>query len=202
MQIKKISKKANSRLFSVIEKIRLPESKRSQHEIVGFVIIVIIVSVIGLILLSFGIGKDTPRQTSAEISHFLQSSMYHTSSCAINFIPQYKDVEDLIKLCYNGQRCLDGKDTCEVLNLTLKNLIESGFDIDSSGVNKAYKMKIYYVNSDSDSLDVDQVADDEILVLNGGVFEKCSSKLGASTPLASGFISGIIEVELEICKGE
>jgi len=197
MQIKKVNKKANSRLCSVFERLRLPESKRSQHEIVGFVIIVVIVSVIGLILLSFGIGRDTPKQTSAEISHFLQSSMYHTTDCAINYIPQYKDVEDLIKLCYNGQRCLDERDACEVLNLTLQDLIESGFDIDENGINKAYKIKIYHTDSDST-----QIADDNILILEGGVFDKCSTKLGASTVIASGFISGIIKVELEICKGE
>lgn len=182
-------------MCSAIKKIRLPESKRSQHEIVGFVIIVVIVSVVGLILLSFNLGKDPAKQTSAEISHFLQSSMYHTSSCAINFVPQYKDVEDLIKLCYNGQRCLDGRDTCDVLNSTMQDLIERGFDIDPSGVNKAYKMKIYYTDQNAGQ------SDDIILVLNGGVYEKCSTKIGASTPLASGFISGIIEVELDICKG-
>lgn len=170
-------------------------SKKAQHEIVGFVIIVVIVSVVGLILLSFNIGREAPKQTSAEISHFLQSSMYHTSSCAINYIPQYKDIEDLIKLCYNGQRCLDGKDACDVLNSTLKELIENGFDISESGINKAYKMNIYYTTQDTDQ------ADDTILILNGGVFERCSTKIGASTALASGFISGIIEVELEICKG-
>ncbi|MEN9626595.1 MAG: hypothetical protein RL557_923 [archaeon] len=76
-------------------------NKQGQHEIAGFVIIVLIVSVIGVIFLSIAFSKSTvSEQHSAEISHLLSSSMYVTSSCAINYVPQYRDMQDLIKECY------------------------------------------------------------------------------------------------------
>ncbi len=86
-------------------------NKRSQHEIVGFVIIVLIVSIIGVIFLSIAFSKSSvSEQHSAEISHLLGASMYVTSSCAINYVPQYRDMQDLIKECYKDseRECFAG----------------------------------------------------------------------------------------------
>jgi len=170
----------------------LKKSKKAQHEIVGFVIIIIIVSIIGLIFLSFMIGRGEVKKTSAEVSNFLEASMYYTTDCAINFIPQYQDIQDLIKSCYENKRCLDKKNACEVLNETLRNIIDQSLKVDEQGVNKAYKLKIYYKEED--------VLDD-ILSLENGNFNGCSSQIGGSYSIASGLSSGIINLELEVCKG-
>jgi len=73
--------------------------KKAQNEIVGFVLIIVIVSVIGVIFLSLMIGRGEPiRQDSVQISNLLASSMYYTSDCAVNYIPNYKDGQDLINV--------------------------------------------------------------------------------------------------------
>ena len=87
-------------------------SKKAQHEIAGFVLIVLVVSVIGVIFLSLSFNKgEVNEQRSVEVSNLLESTMYSTSNCAINYIPQYRDIQDLIKECYkdktgNHRTCL------------------------------------------------------------------------------------------------
>jgi len=101
----------------------LADSKRSQQEILGFVLIVVLVTIIGLVFLSFSIGKDRPKkQTSAEISNLLEAVMYYTTDCAINYVPQYREIQDLMKDCYNdpSQRCLSGNISCDVKDAKTK----------------------------------------------------------------------------------
>jgi len=72
-------------------------NKRAQQEMVGFVLIVILVTIIGLILLTVFINKKETR-TTAEVSNLLQAVMYYTSDCySQNNEP--KEVEDLINEC-------------------------------------------------------------------------------------------------------
>ena len=89
-------------------------SKKGQHEIAGFVLIVLIVSIIGVVFLSIAFAKGTSEQNSFEVSNLLESSMYATTGCAINYVPQYRDIQDLIKECYKDQsgnyrECLDSR---------------------------------------------------------------------------------------------
>lgn len=87
---------------------------KAQQEMVGFVLIVILVTIIGFIfLLIFMTKKDnTP---TAEVSNLLQAVMYYTSDCySQNNEP--KEVEDLInicsktpeKICYVAPTCTEG----------------------------------------------------------------------------------------------
>ncbi len=172
------------------------KSQKAQHEIVGFVLIVVIVSIIGLIFLSLSLGKgDGVKQTSMEISNLLESSMYYTTDCAVSFIPQYKSGQDLIKACYKNEKCLNEKMACDALEENMKKIIDDSLDVCADCVNKAYKLNIYYKPLDSD------VQDDEILVLEKGVFLNCSSKFGGSHSIHMSSISaGIINIELEVCR--
>src|SRR3989338_1130900 len=146
--------------------------RKGQHEIVGFVLIVLLVSVIGVVFLSIALNKGSaiePR--SAEISNFLSSMMYTTTDCAINYVPQYRDMQDLIKECYkdslgNKRSCLDGRNVCKVLEENLINLI-----------------------------------DKSIINLNKGSFKNCSSVAGSGHSLpVSSLGGGTIDVKLSICK--
>jgi len=175
------------------------KNKKAQQEIIGFVLIIIIVSIIGVIFLSLSIGRgESSKQTSIEVSNLLEASMYYTTDCAVGFIPQYKDGQDLIKSCWNDDECLDGRLACEVLNETLKEIIHQALEIcddKNKCVNKAYKMNIYY-----SSLDL-ELPDEEILKFQEGVFEKCKTSFGGShlIPLSS-LDAGTINIELEVCK--
>jgi hypothetical protein len=175
------------------------KSRNAQQEILGFVLIVVLVTIIGVVFLSFSIGKSRPtKQTSAEISNLLEASMYHTTSCAVNYVPQYREVQDLIKECYKNpeQQCLNGKGVCHVLESTLKDLIDQSLNVAEDAPNKAYNLKIYYNSLDSLNETID------ILLLQEGVFKNCSSKPGGSHSIAVTLSSGAINTELEVCRGE
>ena len=171
---------------------------RAQHEIAGFVLIVLIVSVIGVVFLSITLGTPkNNRQTSIEVSNLLEASMYHTTDCAINYIPQYRDIQDLIKECYKDQTgnfrdCLGGGDVCKSLEDNLKKVVDKGLMIGENSPNKAYKVDIYF------SAD-DETPNEEILSFSEGNFANCTSIVGGNhlTPVSS---FGFGETELLVCK--
>ena len=92
--------------------MKMVKSKRSQHEIAGFVLIVVLVTIIGLVfLILFANNNSSGKRDSIEISNLLEASMYYTTDCAINYIPNYENLQDLIKTCYNDpdQDCVAEK---------------------------------------------------------------------------------------------
>ena len=176
-------------------------NNKSQHEIAGFVLIVLVVSIIGVIFLSFALGGgETNRQTSIEISNLLEASMYSTTDCAINYIPQYRDMQDLIKDCYKDQtgnfrECLDGTAVCQVLEDSLQTIVEQGLLIGEDSVNKAYTLDIYFTFGDEIN------PNEEILSFSNGDFSACSSIVGGGHSISAGsFGFGLIEIELIVCK--
>lgn len=186
------SKHSNSRSEFLFNK-NILNSKHSQHEIVGFTLIVIIVSIIGLIFLSFSIGRgEKIEKTSVEISDFLQSSLYYTTECSNGDVPNYKDMQGLIKSCYKNEDCFGGRNSCEVLNETISKIIRESFQVSEVSRNKAYKLNMYYK-------DLHIKDAEEILKIEEGVFEKCSSRAGASQAIFMG--AGNINIELDICYG-
>jgi len=172
------------------------KSQKAQHETMGFVLIVVVVSIIGLVFLSLSLGRgDVGEQTSIEISNLLESSMYYTTDCAVSFIPQYKSGQDLVKSCYRNEKCLNEKMACNILEKTMKGVIDDSLDVCEDCVNKAYKLNIYYKPLNS------EVQNDEILVLENGVFSNCSSKFGGSHSIhMSSINAGIINIELDVCR--
>jgi len=183
-----------------MKKIKM-KGEKAQHEIAGFVLIVLVVSVVGMVFFTLSFGKgDISRQTSLEVSHLLGASMHHTSKCAMGYIPNYRDLQTLIKDCRkekigNPVRCLDEKSVCEVLENELKDLIDKGFNVHEDSPNKAYKLEIYYSGGDD-------VPKEGILNFEEGNFGNCSSVVGGDHPIpASSFESGNIETELVLCKG-
>jgi hypothetical protein len=174
------------------------KQKKAQNEIVGFVLIIIIVSVMGLIFLSFMIGRGEPiAQDSVKISNLLSASIYYTSDCAINYIPNYKDGQDLIKSCWNNERCLDERMACEALNSTMKSLIGESLDVNPQVSNKAYELIIYYKDL------AGELPQDVILELNEGNYSRCGSEIGGSHSIAiGGMTPGLINIELSVCRGE
>ena len=174
------------------------KNNHAQNEIVGFVLIIIIVSVIGMVFLSFMIGRGEPiTQGSVQISNLLASSVYYTSDCAVNYVPNYKDGQDLIKSCWNNEICLDDRMACEALNSTMKKIIGDSLDVSSDISNKAYELIIYYKDLGG------ELPPEIILESNGGKYENCSSEIGGSHSIAIGGISpGLINIDLSVCRGE
>ncbi len=121
-------------------------NKRGQEELVGFVVIVVLVAIIFLVLLAIFIRKPgtESKQESIEIYQFLEGAMKQTSECAISYEPNYLEVGELIEGCYDGKRCLDGEDTCKILNYTFVSLIDSSWNVGSDFPIKGYVFNSSY----------------------------------------------------------
>lgn len=177
------------------------KNRKAQHEIVGFVLIVLVVSVVGVIFLAITLGSPEPeRQNSVEVSNLLEATMYHTTSCAVNYIPQYRSVQDLVKECYkdrsgNSRTCLDGTNVCEQLQTDLTTILGGSLNVGENGVNRGYNIDVYFASDDQD------VSNDLILQFDEGSFLNCSAIVGGGHPIpVSSFGFGRIETELKVCK--
>lgn len=129
-------------------------SKIAQSEAVGFVIIILIVIVIGVVF--FGIFLRQNKGTVAEdtrIPYFLTASFnYKTSeSCYKDSEPFYRSLGELAEDCYNqkggamtGVTCSQGKQPCDVLNETYSKML---LRFAPAGVVSYYKMSFTYNSS-------------------------------------------------------
>jgi len=119
--------------------------RKGQEEMVGFVMIIVLVSVIALVFLVISIRKPTEMRTSKEVESFLHSALLFTSSCQSSSERVY-DFKDLIEACLKNERCLDEENSCDVLNNTASELIETSFSVGENARYKAYNFKIYEEN--------------------------------------------------------
>lgn len=129
-------------------------SKKAQEEMMGFVLIVILVSIAGVIFLGIFLrsgGDEDIGQKSSKLYSLIGGLSQITTSCEI---PQSNliNVRDLIRECINGNVCTacqgetcgntDG--ACEVLENTLKKAMESSYVVTDKSYTKYYNLSIYY----------------------------------------------------------
>ena len=101
-------------------------NKKAQEEMIGFVLIVVLVSVIALIFLAISIRKTDGEIENKEIEKFLHASLLFSIECKED---RNYDFKDLIKACYNNEQCLDGDNPCDLLDKTALELVENSFKI-------------------------------------------------------------------------
>lgn len=91
---------------------------------VGFVLIVVIVVIGLLVFLLFGFRQ--PDVEESDIANNILSSILRTSSsCAIKSEPNFDDMRDLFKSCYNQRRCGNSQElACDVLEDTLEEMLD------------------------------------------------------------------------------
>lgn len=111
---------------------------------VGFVLIIVLVSIIAVIFLAIAIRKPADIQGSKEIDNFLSASLLHTTGCKSSNNEVY-DLRDLIAACYNGEECQEGS-SCEILKTEAEEMIEEGWQIGENNKNRGYVYRIYYGN--------------------------------------------------------
>ena len=117
--------------------------KKAQSEMIGFALIIIIVAVLILVFLSISLNK--PKEDFIEsygVEGFVQGFLQHTTTCAINYEPNYQDVRKLIFKCAEESNCLDGTPACDVLNQTLNNLSNLSWHVGPEWPNKGYALNI------------------------------------------------------------
>lgn len=108
---------------------KLIKSKSGQEEMLGFALIMIVVAVALLVFLSFSIGKAKKENVeNYEVESFIQAFLQYTTSCAQTYEPNYLSIQKLIIECSNHGTCLDGQDSCEVLEAELKEIVEKGWE--------------------------------------------------------------------------
>ncbi len=164
--------------------------KKAQHEIVGFVLIVVIVVVIGLFLLVFYLRQPAVEHESLNVQNFLQSSMAYTTDCMRSIEPL--DLQDLIKTCKENKRCLNEELACKVLNDTLSELAHESWLVSEDRPENAYFLNIYYQYM---SKDEEESEKEEILSLKEG---NCTgSRTGAEYLLH--YSPGTIIIDMKLC---
>lgn len=137
--------------------------KKTQEEMVGFVLIIIIVSIILVVFLWFFLNnREQGNMSSYEAESFLNSLVQITTDCEHYSLGRLS-IEDLIFSCNSGLECVDGTDSCEVLNSTIKNILSRSWKIGPNLPVKGYILNI--------------TLGDELIVLSEG--NKSSSYLGA-----------------------
>jgi len=122
---------------------KLPRSKRSQEEMIGFVLIIIIVSVILLILLGFSLrNPDDSAVDSYEVKDFIHSFLQYTTDCQDSGNFEYLSINKLLFRCYNNEQCADQRNSCDVLETDLREIIQESWQIGENRPLKAYELRI------------------------------------------------------------
>lgn len=144
---------------------------RGQEEMVGFILIVIIVAVIMVIFLGISLNKPKTEtgKKSEEIRSFLNAMSIYTTDCAINYDPNYANVKDLVQYCSRNEDCLNGENSCDVLEEDLTKITEISWQTGQNNI-KGYQMSINSTN---------------ILIFNGN---KTSQYIGDYISLPAGII--------------
>ena len=130
------------------------KNKKAQEEMIGFVLIVVLVAVIGLIFLKLSLD-NSPKEAvdSFEVESFIQSFLQYTTDCG-NYRENYLPLRKLISACVNEETCLDtlypkghekgtsGRYSCDVLNSTLTEIIETSWKVEGDRPIQGYELKI------------------------------------------------------------
>jgi len=119
----------------------LNKKKKAQEEIIGFALIVIIVAIILLFFLVFYLKSGEKEGVeSYEADSFIQASLQYTTECR-DYL-EYLSVQKLIFECNNNALCLDDREACEVLNSTLREIVDESWLIGEDRPVKGYELKI------------------------------------------------------------
>lgn len=152
--------KNNKRTQGMKSKISLasPFGKKAQEEMVGFALIIILVSIIFIVLLASYIRKPQSENIeSPEVNSFVQSFLQYTTECEQN--SENLTLQRLILECQKKEICDNRKETCKVLNDTLKSLITESWNVGPQSPVKGYNLIILSENK-------------QVLNLTGGVVTK------------------------------
>ncbi|MFA5019531.1 MAG: hypothetical protein WC533_00350 [Candidatus Pacearchaeota archaeon] len=116
---------------------------KAQEEMVGFVLIVVLVAIVGIVLLGIYLRKpnSTTIQESNELSAFLTGIKPVTTGC--ERLGSFQTIESLVDLCYRRQSCENGEDTCKYLENTIKEILNNSFDVGEESYRRYYEMKLY-----------------------------------------------------------
>jgi hypothetical protein len=165
--------------------------KKAQHEMTGFVIIIVLVMVIGVIFLGIFLRKTKPIVViDAETSNFLISSAAITTDCSQGYESNYRTLEELAIDCYGGSSCLDGRTSCELLTSIYQEILPK---FRPAGTIKSYKMSFSFLQAGNES----EVLLEPFIKIGSINASSCASKRSARNPISVS--GGDIIQQLDIC---
>jgi hypothetical protein len=123
-------------------KNRITKNKLGQEEMVGFALIIVVVTVILIALLAFYIKKpdSTSSAGNPQVNSFIQSFLQYTTTCEQS--SENITLQSLIFKCQDKEICLNGASTCKALNDTLKGIIQESWKVGPTYPVKGYNLII------------------------------------------------------------
>ena len=163
------------------------KTKKSQSEMVGFVLIVVIVVVAIMVFLIISVRKPAEQVQSTEIENLLSAMMEYTTECAIVYEPDFDSMKDLIKSCVENKKCnnLDQM-ACDYLDETSVEVMASVMATESQI--SAYEFEIYHE-------DESNVEEEEVLKIVKG---KCEGRTRGAREVVSVY-NGELVISLKFC---
>ena len=169
--------------------------KRAQEEIVGFVAVVVLVSVIALIFVTLSFrGPEPSVQDDESMREALESALQYTSNCRIPGMFGQVSLGELFTPCVEQKSCEDGRESCDVLNETLSELLSIGLRVGPERPFKGYAFSASRLTNSS----IRDVPEQTIIELQEG---NCTgySRQGTNEFRPSRQ-AGIIKLELKVCS--
>ena len=122
--------------------------KKAQQEMVGFVLIVVIVVIALMIFLVISIRKPVQSVESQDLDNMLSSIMAYTTECAIVAEPDFDNMGNLIRSCYQDEKCTNtGLMACDSMKTSLDSIVTDVFK--SEAKYSSYELNITVVDKDS-----------------------------------------------------
>jgi hypothetical protein len=178
--------------------IKISKKGKAQQEMVGFVIIILLVVVAGVIFLGIWLRGDSNNKNlkeSAEMSYFLSSSLRFTTECYRAQESGFRNLEDLLGDCYNGRQCDNALNACEIANKTFFELLGAAKDSNSFQAENL-KLEFFYTQNLSDL--------SSRIPINGLSTLEIGNKTGCNSWKASqnsiSLSGGVMVVAFELCK--
>ncbi len=187
--------------------MRKIKSKRGQQEIVGFVVIILIVVIVGVIFLGIMLRKqklESIEPDDVKISSFLSASADYTTDCVVS--SNYADIKRLLKECYRNptQTCLEqdsagfelsARKICNVLDQTYAEMLESLWKVGEDRPDKYLKLTLL----NQAILDSGDYGSKEVIKeIEQGDESLCKNRKAGQTLIYSS--GDALIIELEVCN--
>lgn len=167
IRMNKMNKKAQERKFLCIR----AKPKLAQEEIVGFAVIMILVAIILVILLGLYLNNnDGEALEDFQLTNFVNVITEINTECSSYRYPGGLPIEELVSECALKRDCLEGDTACDILEKTIKEVMNEAWPVGPDWPQKGYELKLIE-------------DDEEILILskgntNSSVYKTYTGSLG------------------------
>ncbi len=117
--------------------------KKAQQEIFGFVIIILLVIVIGVVIFAFSLQRSIKKPTiiaDVQVNNLLNSIMQYSTDC------QLKKLSEVIVMCYNAQDCSQTETACNYAQKKINEILNASFPALGYGYFSGYNFTVGSIN--------------------------------------------------------